>query len=445
METEASRVRPRNPRGHYREDSSSTISGDSPPAISQALNAAHLTMSEREHQAPVRAAGEPVGDEPAALSPPLREFRVVKDMYEKESSAEWLCLPRALDATAAVEEEETKEEPPAHLFRPDSSADIPRHDTSVGERLHRKARAQLVVVRMYESLDALRNESDTLNMLHDREGQRSEDFIGPLELHACYSIPTDSWLCLPPIFGKSLEAFGQACLDTNRIPAYFVWHVFIRLMSAVQFVHAAGIAHGDLSSANVMIRLPDSPEREWPDVILTGFEVEVNMDLYEDERREDVKRMAGILYTDVISQWSDSAMLMRFIDFTLPQADPLMDFAAELKTIVDARLDQYVDLEDFEEWKSVAISERARGPGYCPAWIKTAAYDVLVTDKELEKAMRPPLVLRFGPGSERFKRWARARRMPVALRTPTGGPARFGLLVIKFKIRKGNFASLIGT
>ncbi|KAL5388156.1 hypothetical protein DPSP01_003146 [Paraphaeosphaeria sporulosa] len=367
-------------------------------------------------------------------------------MYDKDTSAAWLCLPRNLDTTPGFEDEEAQEEPPAHLFRPDSSADIPRHDANVGEKLHRKARAQLVVVRMYKSLDALRNEMETLNMMHDFK--RSGDFIGPLGLRACYSIPTASWLCLRPIFGKSLEAFGQACLDTNRIPTYFVWHIFIRLLSAVEFVHAAGIAHGDLSSANVMLRcsLPDSPEREWPDVVLTGFEVEVDMDLYEDERREDVKRMAGILYTDVISQWSDSAMLMSFIDLTFPQADPLMQFAAELKALVDARLDQYVDLEDFDEWKSVAISERARGPGYCPAWIKTAAYDVLVTEKELGKAMGPPLVLRFGPGSEKFKRWVRARRTPVALRrTPTRGPARFGLLVIKFKIRKGEFANLAGT
>lgn len=373
-------------------------------------------------------------------------------MYKKDTSAAWLCLPRDLDTTPAVEDEEpdSEQEPTAHLVGPHSRAAIPKRDDnieSLGRKRHRKALAQLVVVRMYNSPAALRNESDTLNIMHDFE--HSEDFVGAWVVRECLSsIPTDGWLCLRPIFGKSLEAFGQACLDTNPIPTYFVWHIFLRLVSALEFVHVAGIAHGDLSGANVMLRcsLPSRQDCDWPDVVLTGFEVEVDMDLYEDERREDVKRMAGTLYSDVISRWSDVSELMRFLDLTLPQSDPLMQFAVALKTVVEAPLEEKVhSLAYFETWKAVAVTEMSKGPGTCPAWIKTAVYDALVTEKELEEAMRAPLVLIFGPDSEKFKRWVRARRAPVALRKKGTRGSRgnqVGLLVIKFKILREKFADL---
>ncbi|KAF2442957.1 hypothetical protein P171DRAFT_53231 [Karstenula rhodostoma CBS 690.94] len=369
-------------------------------------------------------------------------------MYEKETSAAWLCLPRHLDTTPAVEDSESEqEEHTAYPFDGHPSAAVSGHDAndnSSSQKLHRKALTQLVVVRMYKSPAALRNESDTLSIVNDSEG--SEDFVGASVLRELHSgIPTDSWLCLRPIFGKNLEAFGQACLATNRIPTYFVWHIVLRLVSALEFVHTAGIVHGDLGSANVMLRcsLPGREDRDWPDVVLTGFEVEVDMDLYEDERREDVRRMSEILYTDVICRWSDAGTLIPFLNLTISQPDQLMQFAAALKTMVEAPLGEEVpSLSNFKVWKAVAVAEMAKGPGTCPAWIKIAAYDALVTEKELEKAMRPPLVLNFGPDSEKFKRWVRARRTPVALRKKGTRGNRIGLLVVKFKIRRERFANL---
>jgi serine/threonine protein kinase len=401
-------------------------------------------QDERERRSLAGGTGEFDGEEAYNLVPPPAEFRTVRNMYRTETSAAWFCLPRDLDTTPAVEDSEAELKVLTTLPCARSTVARPsllKHDAdsiSLAEKRRHKARAQLVVVRMYSSTAALRNESDTLEMLHDTD--RGEMFIGAWILRQVHClIPTDGYLSLRPIFGKTLDAFGQACLDSTRIPTYFAWHTFLSLISALEFVHEAGIAHGDLSSANVMLRcsLPGRRNQyhDWPDVVLTGFEVEADMELYDDEKNEDVKRMAKIMYSDVISRWSDAGGLLGFLDLNKLQSDPLMQLAAALKTLIEASSQaSTLRLGDLEVWKGVAVTERAKGPELCPTWIKTAAYDALVMEEELEKAMRPPLVLKFGPDSESFKEWVRARRTPVAVLG--------GLLVIKFKYLGAELAKL---
>ena len=359
-------------------------------------------------------------DEGTSLTPPPNFFRVVQGLYQTETSGEWLCLPRQLFTTAAVTEE-------------DDDPEGGSTTTSLITSTKSSIKAQLVIVKMRSQIKALRNERDALELLHDKDG--SESFIGCwVSSEVLFSTPANSYLCLRPIYGKSLDAFGAACVTSTRIPGYFVWHIFLSLLDAISFVHATGLAHGSLCAANVVLRceVPRKALRygDYPDVVLTGFCAAMGVD--EQGMKEDTDGLVNIMYEGVIVQWSDTGALMRFVDFGEEQTDPLMRLAGALKGMVDGRMG--VKLEELKkEWEDIAVAERAKGPDQCPEWIKKTAYDGLVTDEELEKVARPPLVLKFGKDSQKFKDWARATRTPVALKKRTKASQEASMLVFKFR------------
>ncbi|KAJ4360095.1 uncharacterized protein N0V89_000654 [Didymosphaeria variabile] len=419
-------------------------------------------MSERKRRSLSRAA------ETYDLVPPPAEFRIVQNTHKTATSREWLCLPRHMDTALAADPEAAHPHDdgrPASKEQEEPTVVLPTDDhfdenSSVAEfnrgpetgpftgNILQEALAKLVVVKMHARIDTLTNESEILKILHDLD--RSEAFVGAWVVHEVISwTPISSWVALRPIFGKTLDAFGQACLDTNRMPTYFVWHIFLSMMSALEFVHGAEISHGAVSGANFMLQC-SSPGgqsyHDWPDVVLTGFHA-ADLDIFDNGKSEDVEKMAKIMYNDVITRWSDAGLLMHFIVIGTQRSDSLMKLAAALKALTEAPAEgKSLSLGDLQQWRNIAVAERAKG-GCCPLWIKSAAYDPLITE-ELEEATRPPLVLTFGPNSEKFKRWDRARRTPVALRkrqTRHRGTEKHGLLVIKFELRRDKFANLVNS
>ncbi|KAL1592346.1 hypothetical protein SLS60_011424 [Paraconiothyrium brasiliense] len=417
----------------------------------------NLIMGDRKRRSLSRAA------ETYDLVPPPAEFRIVQGSLKTATSGEWLCLPRHIENIVAADPEASQSlddgqptfEEQQELtvdtrtddqFSEYSSGHVPVIESSTGNVRH-KALTKLVVVKMHDRIATLKNESEILRMLHGLE--RSEAFVGAWIVHEVISwTPISSWVALRPIFGKTLDAFGQACLNTNRIPTYFVWHIFFSIMSALEFVHGAEISHGAVSGANTMLQcssLGGQSYNDWPDVVLTGFHA-ADLDLFDNKKSEDVEKMAKIIYNDVITQWSDAGLLMRFSFMGTQSSDSLMQLAAALKALTEAHAaGRALSLGDLQQWKKIAVPERAKGPEDCPMWIKSAAYDPLITE-ELEKATRPTLVLTLGPNSEKFKRWDRTMRTPVALRKRQArhrDTEKHGLVVIKFDLRREKFANLV--
>lgn len=393
----------------------------------------------------------------------------MRNMPKTDNSMAWVCIPRYPHTNQAIASNRASssggdQQAPAlepALGLPLTPPPEVQHDAGrIGhdpngiafiEDLVQEATAQLVVVKMHSSTASLRNESDSLKILHDVNG--SEDYIGAWimrEVHS--SISTLSWLSLRPIFGKTLDAFGQTCLTTNRIPTYFVWHIAASLISALEFAHKAGIAHGAVRGANAMLRClrPSGQQyQDWPDVVLTEFGAARRLPRYEDTgntdasanlKSKDIMNLVTMLYEDVISQWSDASLLMDFVDLSIEQTDPFMQFAVALKGLLEAGLQGIkFNFGDLKDWREMAVGERTKGPESCPYWIQRAAHDTLITEEELSKAIRAPLVLKFGQDSKQYKQWERARRTPVAL---CKREAKCGLLVIRFSLRREEFMNI---
>ncbi|KAF1980090.1 hypothetical protein BU23DRAFT_2255 [Bimuria novae-zelandiae CBS 107.79] len=359
------------------------------------------------------------------------KFRIVKYLQKTSTSTACLCLPRHLDSV--LEDAGDDDPEPGH-----SAGDIYRDPSIDSSKVgyHAKAlRAQLVVVKMYNPTTILRTERDALELFHDFEA--SGTFIGAWTTsEVLFTAPQNSYLCLEPIFGKTLNAFGQTCLVSPRIPTYFVWHIFLGLIDGLNFVHGAGLAHGNLNGDNMVMRryAPRHGLRyyNYPDLVLTGFDAATTAD---EVKAKDVYDLVKIMYDSVVKQWSDTATLLDFIDLDDVQTNSLLLLVRALRdAILGFSNHAAVELQDLtNDWKNIAIVERAKGPEICPQWIKDTAYDELATDEQLKEAARPPLGLNFRTDQEEFRQWVRARRAPVALKKRWNKSSQAHLLVFKFQ------------
>jgi hypothetical protein len=364
------------------------------------------------------------------LTPNPDYFRIVEGPYHQtETISEFVCLPRKVSTESADEDVES----PDAL----SSADGCHVGSIITGRTAKYLKSQLVIVKMHTTSKALRRERDILEVLHNLKG--SEAFIGSyVWSETLFPEASESFLCMRPIFGKTLYGFGKACLKSRLIPTYFVWHILLGLMDALDFIHDAGIAHGALTVATAVLRC-DAPRgelqhRDYPDIVLTGFGAAAGQD--GDGEFEDCFNLVWIMYARVITRWSDIVTLMRFVNMDAEQSTPLLRLAQAFKTMMNAASNGQMEatVKDLKkEWEDIAVTEREKGPDECPEWIKFAAYDDVATGEDLEAAAQPPLVLNFGADSDKFRTWVRERREPVALRKRTKKNKVASLLVFKFR------------
>ncbi|KAJ4292096.1 hypothetical protein N0V90_009995 [Kalmusia sp. IMI 367209] len=383
------------------------------------------------------------------LTPSTATFKIVKELHVTEDSALYLCTPRHLGTSlenGSVTDSLDRDEPlDTALHEPFKANRLSGRFTSLSKEDLRKLR-QLCVVKTYNNIKILRNESDILELLHKQDG--SESFIGACILKVQITgLKESSWLCLRPVFSKTLEEFGQACSgvsNASRVPTYFVWHIFLGLLSALEFVHGAGITHGDIHRTNVILNCyaPRSKQhfRDYPTVVLTGFEAG-EIEVSQKSAQKDMKNMIVLVHDDVFLRWSDAALLMDFCDAEMQKSDPLFSLASALKSFLNAPLAQLAHF-DLKMWGGIAVVQRDKGPQTCPEWIRGTAHDDLVTEEELEKVTQPVLVLgSFGEKIGEYREWARSTRMPVALRERNG---KCGLLVLKFETLRQDFADMWG-
>ena len=365
------------------------------------------------------------------LAPPPGFFHVVRRRHEKNTS-EFVCVPRKLSLVSADGDDEDSSAP--------SSADGLHHsymNVATSAPTAKDLKAQLVIVKMHNSTKALRRERDVLEALHNLKG--SESFIGSwVWSEVIFSTPSSSYLCMRPIFGETLSSFGQDCRESSGIPTYFVWHILLGLMDALNFVHDAGIAHGSLSDTNTVLRCyaPHNglQYRDYPDIVLTGFGA--TTDENGNAEFEDFFNLVLIMHSRVIMKWSDMSVLIEFLDMNVEHSDPLLRLAQALRAMIDAACNGQLEAEikDLKkEWEGIASTERANGPASCPEWIRRSAYDDLASEEELEMAARPPTVLKFKTHLEKYRAWVRERRTPVALRKRTKTSQAASLLVLTFK------------
>ena len=98
---------------------------------------------------------------------------------------------------------------------------------------HLKMLPQLVVVKLNKQTNQLRSEVDAIEAIYKEDGSNASLFIGSFVLSAQHTMePKTSFMCLRPVFGPTLEQFGEASItDPNGgIPAWFVGHIILRLI-----------------------------------------------------------------------------------------------------------------------------------------------------------------------------------------------------------------------
>jgi hypothetical protein len=270
---------------------------------------------------------------------------------------------------------------------------------------------QLLIVKTNTST-ILRHESSILNRLHSEGGKNNEDLIGSLVVRAQFTCaPESSWLALHPVFGCTLQQFGNRCIDTSdTIPSWFFWHMFSCLMDALEHVHAKGVAHGDISAENTMLNLyPTQGKhrfRDYPNVVLIDFEKATN--ITDRDAAEDVWSML-LVVQQVAKTWSDWAQVRPYIAAGALSDDPLAVFELEVADFAYGSSVQDVK----NKWAETAVTEREKGPLHMPTALVRNAHDDLATEDEMIGA-RKVILNQFGSKLSGF-RWFIRGHEPISL------------------------------
>jgi len=262
---------------------------------------------------------------------------------------------------------------------------------------------QLFIVKTKKNPAALRHESEILDDLrHLNDGKSSEGLIGSLILRAQFTRePDTSWLALQPIFSCTLQQFGMRCVDTSEsVPSWFFWHIFLCLVDGLEFVHAKGITHGDISTANIMLN-PYPPQskhrfRDYPNVVLIDFEKANKWT--EEGAAVDVWSML-LVVRQVARAWSDWGQVRQYVAAGTSNSDPVAVFEREVENLPYGSSIQDVK----ERWSKMAVVEREKGPPRVPASLVRKAHDDLAREEEIRGACKVVLN-KFGSKLDGF-RW----------------------------------------
>ena len=409
----------------------------------------------------------------SAPRPPGQLFRVVKPLSKTASSSVvYLCLPRALpppfepskeidydlqDRMADVHDAfqtvrgNTRLRQQLSLLSYKNSGDVlyenmQHNGTSLLHDKHLKMLPQLVVVKMSRDTDLLRKEVLQIEAQH-KKGGRATLHVGSHVLRAQFTASTaTSFVCLRPVFGPTLAQFGEASnKNQGRIPGWFVGHICVALVDAVDFLHDEGIVHAKIEASNIMFNLYPTymhhRYRGYPDVQLIDFSLAGQSDEGAEERDH---RAVLELMEHVITEWSDVAPFMPFINnFTGLSGegdDPLLTQLALIRTMLSGVYDGYTNLAELQ---ARAVDIRHEGPETIPWNLMKLLHADLVTADELDRAVRAPLALRLTARREAMAKVL--GDIPVIM----GGRGHAGMktpriMVLRFVRRKMEFMNAIG-
>jgi hypothetical protein len=307
---------------------------------------------------------------------------------------------------------------------------------------------QCVVVKTSTSPTALRREADVTEHLH-RGREYASLHIGSYILRSQITrSPSTSWLCMRPVFGPTLAAFGTTCANQNiGLPSWMVAHIFIGLLDAVAFVHADGYTHGNVEAKNVVLNAYPTyfhyRYRGYPDVQLIDFHNAAPITETDGVAEKDVKALLRVIQ-EMICTWSDVAPFLEEEGAAkiIETSDPIVLL---LQTICGVLAhNEALTLDDLRrEFGSQLEAIRHEGPQNMPWSMVKMLHADLATDEGMEDAVREPTVLKFATMREELRRLR--DEVPVEM-----GPARHagmrtnGILVIRFKRREAGFLRIVG-
>ncbi|KAF2029726.1 hypothetical protein EK21DRAFT_112600 [Setomelanomma holmii] len=198
------------------------------------------------------------------------------------------------------------------------------------------------------------------------------------------------WLIHAAVFGPTLKQLGEAVskpgAEAFYLSAWFSAHVFLGVLSALEFLSQAGVVHGKIAASNVLLSLYPREVcwryRGYPDVLLAGFSG-ATMGRDDDAGNtaaEDVKGLLELI-SHVILNYSDSAPFIPLatIDAVMTTDDPLL------------RMLQ-------------SVREMGEGPEHIPRPLLKLLHSDIVSEEEMERALREPTVSKFEAKKEDFRK-----------------------------------------
>jgi hypothetical protein len=307
---------------------------------------------------------------------------------------------------------------------------------------------QCVVVKTSTSPTALRREAEVIESLH-RGREYASLHIGSYILRSQITrSPSTSWLCMRPVFGPTLAAFGTMYAKQNAgLPNWMVAHIFIGLLEAVAFVHADGYTHGKVEAKNVVVNAYPTyfhhRYRGYPDVQLIDFSAAAPIAESDGGAEKDVRALLRVM-GEVVCEWSDVAPFLKDegAGKIMETSDPIVLLLQTVRGILAH--DKVLTLDDIQrEFGGQLEAIRHEGPQNVPWPMMKVLHADVATDEEMEDAVREPTVLKFATMREELRRLR--DRVPVVM--GLGGHAGMrtnGILVIRFKRRKAGFLRIVG-
>jgi hypothetical protein len=322
---------------------------------------------------------------------------------------------------------------------------IERDGTSLLVNRHVRLLMQTVVVKMSAEKERIRREVDNVEALR-RVGEESSLHIGSSILRSQHTVEAStSFVVLRPVFGPNLSQYG----NRGAIPGWFVGHICVGLLDAVEFVHDAGLVHGNISASNVVLNLQPSymhhRYRGFPDVQLIGFSSSHPSTPGDEGKERDVRAMLKVMQ-EVVSKWSDVAPFLRFATSGGGEEgeDPLISLLRHVQSMLADTYDGPFDMAGVREQLEPRLTQmRHEGPQMLPRDVTKLLHSDLVTGPELERAVQDPLVLKFEAQKEEMRRIV--EDVPVEMGgAGNAGTKTQGIMVMRFTSRKREFLEAIG-
>ncbi|KAF2684274.1 hypothetical protein K458DRAFT_302717, partial [Lentithecium fluviatile CBS 122367] len=325
-----------------------------------------------------------------APRPPAHLFRTLRPLAGDNSKATWLCLPKKVEH-GALNESAKEDSVGEVVYRALQTGKV-----STLQLQDLRILPQLFIVKTHRTPSKLRHESDILERLHHKEGcDESGSFVGSCVVRQQITrAPESSWWVLRPVFGTTLQRFGEISMASNEpVPSWLVWHLFLCLLKTLEFLHARGVAHNNINSENTMLNLypPRGKHqfRDYPDIVLVDFD---NAGSLTDEAAMGDIRNVLTVVQDVVQKWSDLAMLSQYLDAESENNDPLAILERDLKKMQQGSTS--TNLQPVKDkWSAIATANREKGPLKLPARILQKAHDDLAREEELHGASS--VVLKF--------------------------------------------------
>ncbi|KAF1913405.1 hypothetical protein BDU57DRAFT_355728 [Ampelomyces quisqualis] len=345
--------------------------------------------------------------------PPAQLFRTLKLLASTPKTATYLCLPRTLDAP---------------------SSPVPRGAHTSLRTQHSAFVPQLKCVTTSSSPASLRAACDVLEKL----GRRIVRVQFTAEAES-------SWVCSAPVFGASLaDVGGRAGREDGGVPGYFLAHVFIGVLDAVQ--EGGGLA-GEITAENVLVDPHGDDDgiwrwRGWPEIVVMGLG---SVDAGDGEEVKKTARSVLELMSRGIGEWSDSAPVFgaEAKQRAMVTDDRILLVLADVQELLRGEGGE-AGMEEVRAKVFGRLTDiRQAGPAHLPRFLAEKVHSDLVTDDEMRRALREPTVLTFKNRHAAFVRIIADEPVDMG----SGGHAGMKtsrILVIRFTSRKEAFSRMRG-